>query len=199
MMRKIVVVGLLIAGGVGCSGDNGEVEVTEGTEAEHGATATPTGATGEARPAVAVLRNRAGDEVGQVNFTQEGEEVVIAVNARNLEGGQRAIHIHAVGRCEGPDFQSAGGHFNPENRAHGLENPEGPHAGDLRNLVVDPDDNIGHDTYRNSRVTLRQGAPNSLLGGEGTSVVIHAGADDNVSQPAGNAGDRIVCGVITAA
>lgn len=149
-------------------------------------------------PAVAVLHNRSGAEVGSVNFRQEGNEVVIEVNARNLEGGERAIHIHDVGTCESP-FDSAGPHFNPTNAEHGLSNPAGPHGGDLPNMIIDPDDGIGRDIFRTDRVTLYPGQPNSLLDGDGTAVIIHAGTDDGVSQPAGNAGDRIICGVITAA
>jgi Cu-Zn family superoxide dismutase len=145
-----------------------------------------------------VLRNRSGSEVGTVNFRQEGNEVVVEINARNLEGGKRAIHIHDVGSCEAP-FDSSGPHFNPGNTEHGLNNPAGPHAGDLPNMTVDPDDGIGRDVFRTSRVTLVPGQPNSLLDGDGTSIIIHAGTDDETSQPAGNAGDRIVCGVITAA
>jgi Cu-Zn family superoxide dismutase len=151
-----------------------------------------------AAPAVAVLRNRTGAEVGTVNFTQEGSEVVVTINARNLEGGQRAIHIHDVGTCESP-FDSSGPHFNPEGKEHGLNNPNGPHAGDLPNMTIDPDDGIGRDVFRTDRVTLVPGQPNSLLGGDGTAVIVHAGTDDNAGQPAGNAGDRIVCGVIVPA
>lgn len=149
--------------------------------------------------ATAILHNRQGQEIGTATLTQEGDEVVIAVNARNLEGGERAIHIHEVGQCETPDFQSAGGHFNPDSRAHGFDHVDGAHAGDLRNLVIDPDDGMANETYRSDRVSLRADATNSLLTGAGTAIVIHAGADDYESQPAGDAGDRIACGVITAA
>jgi len=145
-----------------------------------------------------MLVNRSGSDVGSVNFRQEGNEVVIEINARNLEGGERAIHIHDVGVCESP-FDSAGPHFNPQNREHGLNNPAGPHGGDLPNMHIDPDDGIGRDVFRTDRVTLYPDQPNSLIGGDGTAIVIHAGQDDGTSQPAGNAGDRIVCGVITSA
>lgn len=188
-----------------CGGDAADTVVVEETEvaappAPTAPASTAPASTAPATPATAVLRNRAGDEVGQATFRQEGNEVVIEVNARNLEGGDRAIHIHAVGQCEGPAFASTGDHFNPGSRAHGLQNPEGPHAGDLPNLHIDPDDGIARETFRTDRVSLREGEANSLLGGNGTALIIHGGrADDGTSQPAGNAGDPVVCGVITAA
>jgi superoxide dismutase, Cu-Zn family len=192
MWKKTIAVLIAALGLSACGGDGGPaVEVTPDTMEPGDAAAD------EGLEAVAVLRNRQGQEIGEATFRQEGDAVVMVIDARNLEGGERAIHIHEVGVCEPPDFQSAGGHFNPEDRAHGFDHPEGPHAGDLRNLVVDPDDGIGHATYRLETVSLRSGTPNSLLDGDGTAVVIHADADDYRSQPAGDAGDRIACGVIS--
>jgi Cu-Zn family superoxide dismutase len=184
---------------VSCGGDQSEPVVDDLAEVEPPELAEPVLSGPPAQPATATLRNSEGHELGEATFVQEGDEVAITVIAQNLEGGERAIHIHSVGQCEGPAFESAGDHFNPTNRSHGLENPAGPHAGDLPNLEIDPDDNMARETLRTDRVTLRPGEPHSLLGGTGTSLVIHAGTDDHTSQPSGNSGDPLYCGVITPA
>lgn len=186
-----------VATAAACGGDDAPPAQTDAPLSTPPDAAAP--AADEGLAANAVLRNRQGQDIGTVEFRQEGNAVVMVVNARNLEGGERAIHIHGAGVCEAPTFETAGAHFNPESRSHGFDHPEGPHAGDLRNLVIDPDDGIAHETFRLETVTLRPGQPNSLVDGAGTTVVIHAGADDYVSQPAGDSGDRIACGVITGA
>ncbi len=147
--------------------------------------------------AVAELRNADGKVVGRATFTQNlpGGGVWIRVDVSGLTPGIHAIHIHAVGTCTAPGFLSAGGHFNPEGRKHGLENAEGPHAGDLPNLIATAVRTARHEAA-DYRVTLGAGA-NSLFGPGGTALVIHAMPDDNVTDPAGNAGVRVVCGVIT--
>jgi superoxide dismutase, Cu-Zn family len=199
-IRMGAVLGVAAMIGVGCGDDRPEPEIGEvGTGVETGAAEAVQLPSEPGASASAVLLNRQGQEVGEATLRQEGEVVVIEVNARNVPGGDRAIHIHENGSCEPPTFDSAGDHFNPTGRAHGFDHPDGPHAGDLRNLVVDPDDNIAHETYRNDRVTLRRGQPNSLLDGSGTALVIHEGADDYVTQPSGDAGDPLICGVITPA
>jgi superoxide dismutase, Cu-Zn family len=104
------------------------------------------------------------------------------------------VHVHSTGKCEAPAFASAGGHFNPQNQKHGLKNPEGPHAGDLPDLYVNKD-GVGRYEVLVQNMTLDTGKL-SILDGDGKSVVIHATADDNMSDPAGNSGDRIACGVI---
>jgi len=148
-----------------------------------------------AATAKADLNDSKGANVGTAKFkeTPQGVSLVIAVS--NLPPGVHGFHIHAVGKCEMPDFKSAGGHFNPEGKKHGWENPEGHHAGDLQNLTVDAKGKAKVKVVVTG-VTLGDG-PNSLFQSQGTALVIHANPDDNKTDPAGNAGARIACGVIT--
>lgn len=146
------------------------------------------------RLAKAKLINPEGRVVGIAAITESPEVGVrITLNAYGLPPGAHGFHIHAVGKCEPPDFKSAAGHFNPYGRKHGLRNPEGSHAGDLLNLMVDPDGTAA--ALRTAPVTLGPGK-GSLMGAEGTAIVIHAGPDDYMTDPAGEAGPRIACGVI---
>jgi Cu-Zn family superoxide dismutase len=119
--------------------------------------------------------------------------VSFALDVKNLPPGDHAFHVHQVAKCE-PPFASAGPHFNPEGKKHGLNNPAGPHAGDMSNVTVGAD-GTAMVTIVNPRVTLGDGA-NSVFANGGTALVIHAKADDMMTDPAGNAGDRIACGVI---
>jgi Cu-Zn family superoxide dismutase len=146
--------------------------------------------------AKATLVNPQGQKVGQATLTQTPEGVRIELVVENLPPGVHAFHIHEKGVCQPPDFTSAGGHFNPFHKHHGLMNPQGPHAGDLPNITVGADGKA-HITEVTELVTLKEGEKNSLFQPGGTSLVIHAGPDDNVSDPAGNAGPRIACGLIT--
>lgn len=152
------------------------------------------GAALAAGPAHAALKDAQGRDVGTATFTEADGGVKLAVEVRGLPPGPHGIHVHAAGKCEGPDFKTAGAHLNPGHKQHGLENPAGHHEGDLPNLAVAPD-GTGRLEATLEGATLAPG-PRSLLGPEGAALVVHAGPDDNKTDPAGNSGARIACGVI---
>ena len=144
--------------------------------------------------ASAVLKDASGKEVGNVTLTATPSGVLMSLDLTAVPAGEHAFHVHAVGKCEGPDFKSAGPHFNPDETKHGLMNPEGPHAGDMPNLHVPADGKLQIEVL-NPTVTLS--AESALLDADGSAVIVHAVADDYKTDPAGNAGDRIACGVVT--
>jgi Cu-Zn family superoxide dismutase len=148
-----------------------------------------------AATAKAELNDTKGASVGTAKLKATPQGVSLAIDVFNFPPGVHGFHIHAVGKCEPPDFKSAGGHFNPEGKKHGWDNPEGHHAGDLQNLTVDAKGKAKVKVVVPG-VTLGDG-PNSLFQPQGTALVIHANPDDNKTDPAGNAGPRIACGVIT--
>lgn len=141
------------------------------------------------------LTDRDGKSVGTAELTEEEDALRIMVDAKNLPEGTHGFHFHEKGVCEAPDFESAGGHFNPTGANHGLDHEEGPHAGDLPNLKVGPDGTVKEEFFVDN-LTLLAGEENSLFHEGGTSLVIHAEADDGKTQPSGNSGDRIACGVV---
>lgn len=141
------------------------------------------------------LKDAQGKTVGTAVLWEQGPGVGIQLNLHGLPPGEHALHFHQNPKCEAPDFKSAGPHFNPEGKKHGLENPEGHHAGDMANFTVDAKGKAKLKT-ENKDVTLGDGK-NSLFANGGTAIMVHAKADDLKTDPAGNAGDRIACGVIT--
>jgi Cu-Zn family superoxide dismutase len=143
------------------------------------------------------LRDGSGRTVAVAQLIPATEGVQVVLSANGLPAGVHGVHIHQTGSCDAPDFTTAGGHFNPTSRQHGTENPNGPHAGDLPNLTVDAN---GHGSLNGTArgVTLVGGGANSLRKPGGTALVVHASADDYRTDPSGNSGARIACGVIPA-
>lgn len=146
---------------------------------------------------MAELKNKDGRTIGTATFREGPGGVIVNVDVKGLSTGLHAVHVHAVGKCEGPAFTSAGGHFNPTQRKHGLKSPDGPHAGDLPNMYV-AKDGSGRFEALTDNITLKTSDPSSVFDSDGSALVIHAGVDDYATDPTGNAGDRAACGVIAA-
>jgi superoxide dismutase, Cu-Zn family len=147
------------------------------------------------KAAKAQIKNAKGEPVGVAVIRPSADGVRIALRLKNMPPGEHAIHVHAVGQCDAPDFKTAAGHFNPAHKQHGKDNPQGHHAGDLNNITVSPKGTL-NTTIMAPGLTLGEGE-NSLFHQGGSALVIHASPDDYKSDPAGNAGARIACGVIT--
>jgi Cu-Zn family superoxide dismutase len=153
-------------------------------------------AVGGAPPArvTATLQSGRGEPVGEAVLSETPHGVLITATLHDLPPGEHGFHIHEHGRCIAP-FESAGGHFNPKHARHGFRNAKGAHAGDLPNVIV-PEDGKAKVEIMAYGVTLAKGKPSSLLDQDGTALVIHAGPDDYRTDPAGNSGDRLACGVV---
>jgi Cu-Zn family superoxide dismutase len=156
--------------------------------------AAPAAAQEASAAAKATMQDAQGKAVGTVMLTPAPKGVVIRAELTGLPTGWHGFHIHAVGKCEAP-FQSAGGHFNPESHKHGVAVDQGMHAGDLPNLYVGKDGTVTVEVI-DTMVSLGPGG-NSLFDADGSSLVVHAKADDYKTDPAGDSGDRIACGVVT--
>lgn len=145
--------------------------------------------------ALVVLANAKSEEIGRATLTQTSDGVRIAGNVSNLAPGAHGLHIHEKGLCETPAFESAGGHYNPGAMSHGGDRGDQRHVGDLGNITVGKDGRSAFDVTAQG-ATLTEGTPASLFHTGGTSLIVHARADDLQSQPAGNSGPRVGCGVI---
>lgn len=165
----------------------GEGAAAETTQAE--AAAAPIGAT-----ATASIKGADGADHGAATFTQTNSGVLIRAELTGLPPGPHGFHFHTKGACE-PPFESAGGHFNPSNAKHGFMAEDGPHVGDLPNVDV-PESGSAIVEHLNAFVSLSPDSGNTLLDEDGTSIMIHAGADDYKTDPSGQSGDRIACGVV---
>src|SRR5262245_8831995 len=162
-----------------------------------GCAGAQTPSSGPTRMAWAELRNARGESVGSALLREQDGQVHIVVQAGGLSPGPHAIHVHAAGRCEPPAFQSAGDHFNPLAKKHGLESPEGAHAGDLPNLEVGANGQVEYVAVTD-RLTLGPG-PTSVFDADGSAIVVHALPDDQRTDPAGNSGERELCGPLVSA
>lgn len=145
----------------------------------------------QATGVVAPLMLADGRQAGTVRLVDSADGVRIVIAASGMVAGPLGVHLHAIGKCEGPSFTSAGAHWNPAGKQHGHLNPEGPHGGDLGNLVVEPDGAV-QVTLNASMARLRDGAA-PLIDADGAALVIHARSDDERTDPSGNSGDRIAC------
>lgn len=145
-----------------------------------------------ARLATATMRTADGAEAGRATATEVAGGLRLTLDVRGLPPGQHGAHVHTVGRCDPPGFESAGPHWNPTAMKHGTNNPQGPHMGDLPNIV------IGADGRGTLAMTVPNATMDGLLDADGSAMMVHAGADDLVTDPSGNSGGRIACGVFAA-
>lgn len=143
----------------------------------------------------ATMKDAAGKVFGMASLTQMGTGSILTIKVQNMTPGNHGFHLHTVGRCDGPDFATAGGHWNPAGKKHGRNNPAGPHAGDLPDLIVGADGQGSLNVDLPDVLVMGGTAP--VLDADGTALVIHASADDNVTDPSGNSGARIACGVFS--
>lgn len=143
------------------------------------------------------MMNTEEEKIGTAMFSERDNGLTIALEAEGLEPGMHGIHIHNVGMCKGPDFETAGDHYNPTDAAHGFDHEDGPHAGDLDNIEVADDGTVSTELNAESVSILEENLDNTLLTDEGTALIIHSAEDDYQTQPSGDAGTPVACGVIS--
>jgi Cu-Zn family superoxide dismutase len=139
-----------------------------------------------------------GQDAGTATLTPAGNGVKVKLNLMNLPEGEHALHVHQNAKCDAPDFKTAGGHLNPDNKEHGTKNPKGAHAGDMPINLQVMADGTDHVSFVTNSISLKKDAKNSVFANGGTAFVIHEKPDDMMTDPTGNAGGRIACAVITA-
>ena len=177
-MRAMLILGLSTAALAACSPKD---EVAVGTPTPGGARAT------------AMLKTSTGADAGRATATDVAGGLRFTLDVKGLPPGTHGAHIHTVGRCDAPDFTTAGGHWNPTAMKHGSMNPQGPHEGDLPNLM------IGTDGRGTLGATIPGATMAGLLDADGAAIIVHAGPDDLMTDPSGNSGGRIACGVFAPA
>ena len=190
----ICAVTLIACGGGGGEGSDTSAAIAGGDTAA-AAGGPGAGAAGGAggTSATAPMRDLAGRDLGTLTLSESGQGIAVSGTLRGMPAGEAAIHVHTTGRCD-PPFESAGGHWNPTSRQHGTQNPQGPHLGDMPNITVGADGSVQVQVSTTGG-TLR--GQNALMDADGAAVVIHGGADDYRTDPSGNAGGRIACGVVS--
>lgn len=178
-----------------CSGDDDSTQDSENEATEN---SEETSNEDEIDEITVPLQDVDGDEVAEATLTSVDDGVNIHLTSDDFSGGdtKHAFHVHEKGVCEPDDFESAGGHYNPTDKNHGKEDADGPHAGDFDNIEVNPEGEMDVE-FVTDQISLDKHADNTVFSEDGTSLVIHADEDDYKTQPAGDAGDRIACGVIT--
>ena len=185
----------LLVAACGGGADDGDADLGEPAVNE---TASPGSGPVEQAPAVS-LAGADGQILGEVRAGDSAQGAVFHISAQGLPPGTHGLHIHDVGLCEGPKFESAGPHWNPESKQHGLHNPQGPHRGDLPNVTVGEDGSLSATVTveaSNLRGSRAYGFANQIIDANGAALVIHAGPDDMRTDPSGNSGDRIACAVL---
>ena len=148
------------------------------------------------KPVMIKLKTAQGQDAGTLMLKQVKTGVQVTGKLMNLPPGDHGIHVHSKAACDAPDFKSAGPHFNPDNKQHGSKNPAGPHAGDMPANLTIGSDGTGKASFVATGISLKPDAPNSILANGGTSIIVHEKADDMMTDPSGNSGARIACGLV---